>query len=177
MSEVASRKRVTAGGTCVFVREQVKPQDPARVRRILESTGVFNVQEVEVAVELVQARLSQGTASGYHFLFVEPARSNDETLGYSCFGPIPCTLSSFDLYWIAVQNEYRGIGLGRLLLAEAEAAIGRMGGSRVYAETSSRPEYEPTRIFYSRRGYRLEALIRDFYAPGDGKMIYAKELP
>ena len=37
-------------------------------------------------------------------------------------------------------------------------------------------QYESTRMFYSRRGYRQEALIPDFYAPGDAKIIYLKEL-
>jgi hypothetical protein len=46
----------------------------------------------------------------------------------------------------------------------------------VYAETSSRPQYEPTRSFYRACGYRLEARLEDFYAPGDGKVIFLKVL-
>jgi ribosomal protein S18 acetylase RimI-like enzyme len=129
-----------------------------------------------VAVELAQARLVQGVSSGYHFLLVDPDPPSGESLGYSCFGPIACTVSSFDLYWIAVQDRFRNLGLGTLLLTESEGAIRRMGGSRVYVETSSRSQYEPTRMFYSRRGYRQEALIPDFYAPGDAKILYLKEL-
>jgi hypothetical protein len=43
-------------------------------------------------------------------------------------------------------------------------------------ETSSRPLYEPTRRFYLACGYRLEAQLEDFYAPGDGKVIFLKVL-
>jgi len=43
-------------------------------------------------------------------------------------------------------------------------------------DTSQRAEYASTRIFYENSGYRLEALLKDFYAPGDGKAIYCKVL-
>ncbi|UCG00229.1 MAG: GNAT family N-acetyltransferase [Spirochaetaceae bacterium] len=164
------------GGISVSLREQVQPDDLTVVRRITESSGFFQTAEIEVAVELVQAKLSQGAASGYHFLFADAEPPLAETIGYSCFGPIPCTLASYDLYWIAAHDRYRGIGLGKLLLTESEDIIRRMGGRRIYIETSSRSQYEPTRNFYTRQGYRQVALIPDFYAPGDGKIIYVKVL-
>ena len=44
----------------------------------------------------------------------------------------------------------------------------------MYAETSSRALYEPTRAFYERCGYRAEARMEAFYAPGDDKIVYMK---
>ncbi|MBN2553933.1 MAG: GNAT family N-acetyltransferase [Spirochaetales bacterium] len=164
------------GGISIHIRDQVHPEDPVSVRRITESSGFFSVSEIDVAVELVQTRLLQGVRSGYHFLFADGGSPIGATIGYSCFGPIPCTQASFDLYWIAVHDSFRRIGLGKLLLAESEATIRQMGGKRVYVETSSRSQYEPTRVFYSRTGYVQQALIPDFYAAGDGKIIYVKEL-
>ena len=41
---------------------------------------------------------------------------------------------------------------------------------------SNRHHYLPTRGFYLRCGYRQEALLKDFYAPGDDKVIYIKLL-
>ncbi len=57
-----------------------------------------------------------------------------------------------------------------------ENLIFRRGGRRIYIETSSRPQYEATRAFYRAQGYREEACLEDFYAPGDGKIIYTKSL-
>ena len=176
MSVFADPKHDLIDGISVSLREQVQQGDLVAVRGITESGGFFQAEEIEVAAELVQARLSQGTASGYYFLFADAAPPVSRTIGYSCFGPIPCTQASFDLYWIAVHDSYRRIGLGRLLLAESEGVIRRMAGRRIYVETSSRGQYEPTRAFYNRNGYRQEALIPEFYAPGDGKIIYVKEL-
>jgi D-alanine-D-alanine ligase len=176
MSVLVTPRRVLIGGIPISIRGRVHPDDPDSVRRITESSGFFSGAEVEVAVELVQTRLFQGVGSGYSFLFADAEAPIGETIGYSCFGPIPCTQASFDLYWIAVHDSYRRIGLGKLLLADSEAAIRRMGGRRIYVETSSRSRYQPTHIFYDRMGYLQQALIPDFYATGDGKIIYVKEL-
>ena len=155
------------------LREQVLPSDREHVRRIVESTGFFRADEVDVAVELVDERLAKGPASGYEFVLAD---RGDRAVGYACFGPIACTIGSYDLYWIAVDAEQQGTGLGRLLLNAAEDAIRCAGGRHVYIETSNRPQYTPTRGFYDRCGYRLAAVLPDFYAPGDGKVIYVKDL-
>lgn len=155
------------------VRHHVEPQDPRRVRRLVESTGFFSRPEIDVAEELVAERISKGAASGYHFVFVD---ANGQTVGYACYGPIPMTASAFDLYWIVVAPERQGKGIGRLLLLEAERLIRQAGGAMVYAETSGRPLYESTRVFYERMGFRVASVLEDFYAPGDSKVTYAKPL-
>ena len=95
-------------------------------------------------------------------------------MGYTSYGPIACTRTSFDLYWIVVAGSYRGKGLGKQLLDASEKAIRGLGGNRVYIETSMRELYEPTRGFYLARGYSPVAVLDDFYAPGDAKVIYLK---
>jgi len=154
-------------------RTEARSEDRQAVRAILESTGFFYPEEIGVAVELVEERLQRGEASGYHFEFAEVGGL---VAGYTCYGPIACTQASFDLYWIGVHQEHRRSGLGRALLARAEGQIRRLGGQRVYVETSSRAQYDPTRRFYLACGYRLEAQLEDFYAPGDGKTIFLKVL-
>lgn len=159
-------------GLLVF-RTSAEPADIERIRRLADSTGVFRADEIEVAVELVQERLQRGDASGYHFLFAE---AGGATLGYACYGPIACTLGSYDLYWIVVAAEHHRRGIGRRLLAEVERRVVASGGRRLYIETSSRPAYLPTREFYQRCGYRLDAILPDFYAEGDDKVILRKVL-
>jgi len=155
------------------LRTDARAADINAVRRIVESTGFFSDAEVAVAVELIEDRVSKGCRSDYRFVFLD--RSN-EPLGYACFGPIACTVGSFDLYWIAVHNDARGRGIGRQILAAAEQQIAQEGGRRVYVETSSRVQYEPTRQFYLRCGYQIEATLQDFYSQGDGKVILVKAL-
>jgi ribosomal protein S18 acetylase RimI-like enzyme len=96
--------------------------------------------------------------------------------GYACFGPVPATASSYDLYWIAVHPDFQGRGLGGRLLQEAERRIKASGGGRIYVDTSQRVQYASTRAFYESCGYLLETVLKDFYAVGDGKAIYCKSL-
>lgn len=154
-------------------RDEVHPDDAAAVRTIIESTGMFYPAETDVAVELVEERLKRGPACGYFFIFAEDA---GRVAGYTCYGPIACTVNSYDLFWIAVAQDQQRRGLGRMLLAESEKRIAAAGGRRVYIETSARAQYLPTRAFYQRCGYQLEAQLVDFYAPGDNKAIYVKAL-
>lgn len=152
-------------------REQPVEADIQSIASILGTSGFFNAEEQAVGVSLVRERLEQGEACDYFFQFAE---HEGILRGYTCFGPIPGTKSSYDLYWIAVDTAYRGQGLGKLLLRESEQEIEKRGGSRIYIETSSTDLYVPTRSFYLHNGYHLEAELEDYYAPGDNKLIYVK---
>lgn len=148
--------------------------DGETVREIVAATGYFTPSEVDVAVELVLENLAKGAAaSGYHFIFAE---HGGKTIAYLCYGPIPCTVSSHNLYWLAVHPDYQGRGCGKALMREAEKRIGAAGGTRIYIDTSYKAQYEDTRAFYLSLGYELDALLKDFYAPGDDKVIYRKLL-
>jgi GNAT superfamily N-acetyltransferase len=155
-------------------RERVVPADASAIRRLVSGSEFFNPQEQEVAVELLEDRLQRGPASGYHFLLAD---CSGALAGFTCYGPIPGTTASFDLYWIVVDAELRGRGIGRELLRRTEWLVAQQQGRRLYAETSSRDQYRSTRAFYERCGYRQEAFLSDFYAPGDGKVIFVKVLP
>lgn len=154
-------------------RSLLRTDDPGRVRSLVVATGFFNAEEIRIAAELVEEALTRGEASGYRFLFAEQDRA---LLGYSCFGRIAGTQASYDLYWIAVSPEHQRAGIGSELLDRSETSIAHAGGQRVYVETSTRAQYAPTRTFYRRRGYREQALLADYFAPGDGKLILLKSL-
>lgn len=149
------------------------PADSAAVRALVESTGMFSPAEVDVAEELVRERLQRGEDSGYYFVFVE---RDSRLLGYACYGPIACTEGSYDLHWIAVHPSGQGQGIGRGLLETVERLIRSLAGRHLYIETSNRAQYAPTRAFYLRCGYQPAAVLTDFYAPGDDKVIYVKHL-
>jgi ribosomal protein S18 acetylase RimI-like enzyme len=154
-------------------RDDVRSDDCHAVRVLVESTGYFRSDEIEIAAELVEERLERGAASGYEFAFAEIGAT---IIGYACFGHIPCTAASFDLYWIAVDPLHQNNGIGRALVSAVQERVVAMGGERLYIDTSGKDQYASTRAFYERNGFYCDARLRDFYAPGDDRVIYAKIL-
>jgi len=157
----------------LVLRHTLVPADEDRIRAIVTATERFRPSEVDVAAELVRAKLAQGEASGYCFVLAEESGT---VVGYACFGPTPCTVDTYDLYWMAVTPELQGRGVGQVLLAAAEQRIRAAGGRRVFIDTSARADYAPTRRFYLRAGYVVAAELQDFYATGDNKLIFRKDL-
>ncbi|MDR1744945.1 MAG: GNAT family N-acetyltransferase [Planctomycetota bacterium] len=154
-------------------RDAPLPSDALAVRSMAAGTGFFRQDEVDVAVELVEERLAKGHESGYCFYFID---LDGVPAGYVCYGSTPCTIGSFDLYWIVVARENQGKGLGLELMRMAENAARNMGGRNMYVETSGKELYRPTRAFYEKAGYVQAALLPDFYDVGDDKIIYQKAL-
>jgi len=147
--------------------------DKTPLIQILKNTPEFKPFEVTVAEELIDYYLSDGPKSGYNILIAE---DDGEVAGYVCYGETPCTVGTWDIYWIAVSQVKRGKGIGKLLDDAVEKAIKKAHGRLAFIETSSTPLYENTRMFYLRRGYEQVARIPDFYMPGDDKLILQKKL-
>lgn len=154
-------------------RDTIEREDEGRVRDLVAATGFFTADEIEIAAELVRERLAKGAASGYEFILAE---TDGRLAGYACFGLIPGSDVSHDLYWIAVQPEMHGRGIGSQVMRRVEAAVRQSGGDKLYADTSSTEKYDATRAFYVSQGFREAALLADFYREGDGKVIFEKRL-
>jgi len=140
----------------------------ARLHSILVSTGSFSDDEIKVALELFD-----DGAPDYEFIgaFVDGA-----LMGYACFGPTPATDGTWDLYWLAVYPAAQGRGIGRALVQWIEQDLGRRGARLLVVETSSRADYEHTRSFYARGGYKEAARVKDFYNVADDRIIFTTRL-
>jgi len=154
-------------------RKTVVPSDIMNVTLILKSTGFFKPYEIEVAIELLEERMKNGEGCGYQFCFLE---IEGRTIAYGCYGEIPCTIKNYDLYWLAVDNEYRGKGFGKMLLEKIESDIKSHAGRGIYIETSNKVQYTPTIAFYEKCNYKQIAVYKDFYDIDDNKAVYYKNL-
>lgn len=146
------------------------------LEKILKDTQFFNQNEIEIALELINDGIIKQDKSSYRFLLVQQNQELDSVIGYTCFGQIQGTLSSFDIYWIAVAPGFQNQKIGKQLLKETEKVVINLGGNRLYAETSSRPQYKSTHQFYVNNGFLLVAKLEDYYATGDDKLIFFKNL-
>ena len=66
--------------------------------------------------------------------------------------------------------------MGHTLLTEVEKEVRGRDGRLLLVETSSTGAYDRARHLYETGGYRREAFVHDFYAPGDDLLIYVKDL-
>jgi ribosomal protein S18 acetylase RimI-like enzyme len=150
--------------------------DISQIRELLlANRPVFSDEECTTAIEMIEEQLAgKHTEDPYQFLVAEVG---GRVLAYACFGTIALTQGAFDLYWIAVHPDAHGTGIGRTLLLRCEQEMAAQGGRLVVVETSSRSVYDKTRRFYEKTmGYETAMRIRDFYKPGDDKVVYVKYL-
>jgi ribosomal protein S18 acetylase RimI-like enzyme len=151
-------------------RQNLKTTDIAYLKEILLSTGFFYDSEVEIALELAQENIEKGEEkSGYIFNITE---EKGTPVAFTCYGKIPGTESSFDLYWVAVHESKQGKGIGKTLMNMAVEDIRKRGGKNIWIETASRPIYEPTRKFYLAYGCEKVAELPEFYGDNDNKVIF-----
>jgi ribosomal protein S18 acetylase RimI-like enzyme len=180
-------------GTGIVLGELSAAARP-RIAEILRASKVFSAAEIAVALELFdeaiadyglliagerpnqQSALPVGHPSNPQsdYLFLGAFTPEEVLVGYACWGPTPATDRTWDLYWIAVDTALQGAGIGTILLEEVERRLVGQHARMLIAETSSRSDYAATRGFYERRGYAEAARVRDFYAPGDDRIIFVK---
>jgi GNAT superfamily N-acetyltransferase len=144
--------------------------DRGRLEEISRGVGVFREDEISVALEVFD-----GAVAGSPDYTAIGAEYDGRLAGWICWGPTPCTLGTFDLYWMAVDPALHGAGVGSALLNAMERRLAGLA-RLVVVETAGRPDYASTRAFYEARGYRAVSRIPDFYAPGDDQVVYVKSL-
>ncbi|HSJ75796.1 MAG TPA: N-acetyltransferase [Gemmatimonadales bacterium] len=148
------------------------PADRDRVEAITRSVRLFREDEVPIALEVFDEAVGGRPGNTYTVLGAE---LDGGLCGWICWGPTPCTLGTYDLYWMAVDPEAQGTGIGTALLLEMErrlAGVARL----IVIETAGRRDYSATRAFYQVRGYTPVSIIPDFYAPGDDQVMFVKKV-
>lgn len=155
-----------------MIRE-IKQDDKVKLEDILFRTNNFSDDERKIAIELIDSAIVNANKGDYFIKVLEEA---DEPLGYYCIGKRALTDGVFDLYWIVIDPQITGNGLGSLLLKDAEKEIKNLNGKLILAETSSRKDYDLTREFYKKNNYQELAVIKDFYKKNDSLIIFGKYL-
>lgn len=153
-------------------------RDRERIHEILVATTRFTQREIGWAMDLVDLALHQEKKGEYEVHVMEQPSSGPQRMvqGYALFGPTPRADGVYDLYWIAVDPNEQGQGLGRVLLQFVENEVKRQGGRMLLIETSSKRSYEPTIRFYQQAGYQEISRIKDFYRIEDDKVVFSKTL-
>lgn len=142
-----------------------------QVAEIVAATGLFRPEEIDVALEVFD---DYCRAPGEDYWAIGAFHGPDELVGFVLYGPTPCTVDTWDLYWIAVHPGLQRRGAGRGLLERMEQHLNQLGARLCLIETSARDDYAATREFYLSCAYEEVARVNDFYDVGDHRVTYAK---
>lgn len=154
-----------------MIRKLIK-EDRNLLKQVLIDTQHFNAEEIQVALELIDTYLKD--EEGDYIIYIYADDITDRVEGYICYGKRPLTEGTYDLYWIAVDPNVHGKGIGSKLVAFMEEDLKERGGTLVLIETSGKAAYENERKFYEKNHYKLQTVIKNFYRAGDDLVIYHK---
>jgi GNAT superfamily N-acetyltransferase len=147
--------------------------DRVPLRELLAATASFTIPEIEVAEELIDVVLSRPEQRDYYaFVYSIDGRP----AGLLIIGPVPATVGTWHLYWIAVHPARHGTGIATALAAHAENFVRARAGYLIMVETSSQPGYARARRFYVKHAYAELVRVADYYRPGDDLVLFAKRL-
>jgi ribosomal protein S18 acetylase RimI-like enzyme len=151
----------------------IAPSDTDALVELTAGTGFFKPHELDTLREVLDDYHAGDAELGHRaFAWEEGGR----ILGYVYHAPAAMTDRTWYLYWIAVAADQQGRGLGGRLLRFVEDDVRDQDGRLLLIETSSTPHYDPTRRFYRKYGYDQIATLPDYYADGDGMVVFSKRI-
>lgn len=143
--------------------------DLPKVKSVVDDNQMFPSEYLD---EMTQGYLSQETQDMW---FVA---EHDEAgvIALAFCSPERMTEGTWNLLLIAVLKRFQGCGIGSELIALTEAKLKKLAVRVLLVETSGLPEYELTRDFYPKCGYKQVAVIPEYYDAGDDKVVFLKQL-
>jgi len=152
----------------------------SEIRKVVKQDGAA-LKEVLNSIELFPAEMLDDMISDY---FNNPksqdiwftATQNDQPIAIGYCAPEKLTEGTYNLFAIGVRNDIQGKGIGKKMMAYLEDQLKQNGNRILIVETSGTDDFKLTRKFYENLNYTKEAVIRDFWANGDDKVIYWKKL-
>ena len=136
----------------------------------IRECGLFSPDEAEGFVAYLPDLIAE---EGAHWRVL---RHGDRIAGACYLSRERMSEDVWNLWFIGLRPGDQGGGGGSLLMAEAERTVRAEGGRLLLIETSLADAQEDARGFYAARGYGREAVIREYYAPGEDKIVFRRAL-
>ena len=150
--------------------------DVEQIRALAIGNGMFAPEDMDGFDEGLNGYLS-GALAGHRWLVA--AGLGGRVVAAAYVAPEPFGDRVWNLYFLAADPSRHRRGAGSALVRHVERSLRHEGDAvaRVLiVETSSSGSYEGAREFYASRGFDREAVIREFYGPGEDKIVFWKSL-
>ena len=158
-----------------YVVRAATPSDADVIRALATDNGMFDPDDMDGFNETMGGYLN-GTLHGHAWIV---ATDDTEIAGAAYYAPEPFADRLWNLYFLAVRPGGHRSGAGSELIQWVERTLRQLGDEHarvLIVETSSTDPYAQARAFYAKHGFQEEARIREFYGPGDHKVVFWKAL-
>lgn len=126
------------------------PEDTAAVVDLIVAAEMFSADDAWLVEGMLADYFGTNKEDG-HVCVID---DEGGPLGVAYYQPKPAADRVWDLTMIAVRPAHQGQGRGAAMLRRVEEDL-RAGGERLLlVETSASTQYDRTRAFYVKRGYR-----------------------
>lgn len=103
----------------------------------------------------------------------------DDPIAFATYAPAE-EAGVVEMTWLAVKRERHDRGVGSALCYALESLLRKSGCRAIVVSTLSEsipyPPYEATRRFYLRRGYRRIREDREYWGPGNDRLLLRLDL-
>lgn len=148
---------------------KVKKEDIPALKVVLDSSELFPSALLD---DMINDYLTNEATTDIWFTTV--CQGTPVSIGYCV--PEQLTDGTYNLYAIAVRKDYQGKGLGKEMMAYIETLLRKQGQRLLIVETSGMTSFALTREFYIKCNYIQQAVIPEFYAKDDDKVVFWKRL-
>jgi len=150
------------------IRMVVK-SDLTDLKKVLDSIDLFPSAILD---EMIFDYFNNSETQEIWFTALE--KNNPIAIGFCA--PEKFTEGTYNLYAIGVRSDKQGKGIGSKMMKYLENYLKEKGHRILIVDTSGTDDFKLTRTFYEKLNYHKEAVIRDFWAQGDDKVIFWKKL-
>ncbi len=148
---------------------ETRPLDIPALQHIVEESGLF-------PGDMLPGMFESAQTEGPEQVVWLTCEQNGKPVAFCFAEKEALTQSTWNMRAIAVHPAVQRTGAGRALLKTLEARLLKHEQSLLIVDTSGTDTFAFARAFYKSCGYELEARIRDFWSPGDDKIIFRKAL-
>ena len=155
-----------------FVRPVCEADEKA-VLRVLSASELFSSDELPGLMDVIKGHFAvtgHANEEDGGVLVVEAAGG---IAAVAYYAPERMTQGTWNLYMLVVDPEQRRHRFGTMLIDAVERTLLRRA-HLLLVETIDLPAFLAARSLYLRSGFTLEARVRDFYKPGEDKLIFRK---
>ena len=151
----------------------VTPEDTEALMSLCNAIGLFQPNELEELSGMLSAYF-EDSLNGQHKWLVD--EEDGELIGVAYYAEETFAYGVSNLLLIGFHPDRQREGRGTELLLYVEQELREKGDRILIVETSGLESFEATRAFYKKNGYDEEARIREYYNPGEDKIVFRKAL-